>query len=497
MAQFSAVERASGAQQGVLLMLALLIGGAALALRSRRLIAMAVLAVVGLVHGLNVGGYGLLWLPPAWGRWSDLWVSLGVFILPASFVWQGRELLTRGTPWRRTDRALVVLAWIPLLAMASIPLGYFTEWAGAAVFVPWVGTTLCAMVAWGGLRRDGWSAVGVMMAVPYTLHSLLGLHVAAAYTGLAPGSVEIEFLWQVEALLLFILTAAALGMDLVRQFQGSLTRQAQLLASLARSEHDLDDRVRQRTAELLQTQNALQAALHSERAMRQDQRQFFDMVSHEFRTPLTVIDSAATEQLSFPTDDAEGQMARAAQIRRACRRLTTLVENCLVSERLEGTGFRLQLAPVRTAEVLQDAAQLVHWSPRHRLALRLDGAPAQWTCDPTLVRIALSNLVDNAVKYAPAGEISITAGLAAQGALQVSVADAGAGLAPEALQRIFEQFERGNRSDETRGFGLGLWVARRVARLHGGDITVESVPGQGTCFTLRLPPNPPEQMQDN
>ena len=221
--------------------------------------------------------------------------------------------------------------------------------------------------------------------------------------------------------------------------------------------------------------------------MRQDQRQFFNMVSHEFRTPLTVIDSAATEQLSFPTDDAQEQMARAAQIRRACRRLTTLVENCLVSERLEGTGFQLQLAPVQTAEVLQDAAQLVHWSPRHRLALDMDNAPEQWTCDPTLVRIALSNLVDNAVKYAPAGEISVTASLTPQGSLQVSVVDAGAGLPPETLQRIFEKFERGNRSDETRGFGLGLWVARRVARLHDGDITVESLPNQGTRFTLHLP----------
>jgi signal transduction histidine kinase len=487
------VEWASGAHLGILLLLALLIGGVALALRSRQLIAMAVLAVVGLVHGINVGGYSLLWLPQSWGRWSDLWVSMGVFILPASFAWQGRELLTRGSPWRRTDRALLALTWVPLLAMASLPLGHFTEWASLSVAIPWVAAMLCTMAAWRTLWREGWSIVGVMMAVPYTLHSLLGLQVAAAYSGLIPAPMGIEFMWQVEALLLFILTAIALGLDLVRKFQESVARQAQLVASLAQSEQKLDDRVRQRTAELLHTQNALQAALHSERDMRRDQRQFFDMVSHEFRTPLTVIDSAATEQLSFPTDDAEGQVARAAQIRRACRRLTTLMENCLVSERLEGAGFRLQLATVLTQDVVQDAAQLVHWSPHHSLALRLDGAPRQWTCDPTLARIALSNLADNAVKYAPAGRITITARLAPQGVLQVSVANAGAALSPEALGRIFDLFERGNHSDETRGFGLGLWVARRVARLHGGDITVESRPGQGTCFTLSLPP----QRQDD
>ena len=93
----------------------------------------------------------------------------------------------------------------------------------------------------------------------------------------------------------------AVGASLIHKFRDSMARQAQLLESLAKSEHALEERVRLRTAELLRAQNALQAALHSERTLRLEQRQFFNMVNHEFRTPLAVVDSAATEQLSFPS----------------------------------------------------------------------------------------------------------------------------------------------------------------------------------------------------
>ena len=214
------------------------------------------------------------------------------------------------------------------------------------------------------------------------------------------------------------------------------------------------------------------------------------MVNHEFRTPLAVVDSAATEQLSFPSPDIDSQLERAAQIRRACRRLTALVDNCLISDRLDAPAFRLQLHRAPVMELVDDAAQLVHWSRRHRLRLDSAQAPAIWECDSTLIRIALSNLVDNAVKYAKAGEITVRARTDDRGQLELTVSDQGPGLAPELALRIFERFERGHRSDQARGFGLGLWVARRIARLHGGDIQAAPSPEGGTSFTLTLPPHP-------
>lgn len=487
MAQLASVEWASGVHQGINLALALLICSTALALRTRSLAAMAALSLMLLVFGAMARGYPQVWLPERMAHWGNLAVSIGVFLLPAAFAWQGRELLTQGTAWRRIDRALLALIAAPLLAMACIPLGRFTEWAWLAVSVPWIVSVLCAYVACSNLRRQGASVVRVLMAAPYVLHVALGWHIAAAFVGLVHSGVEVAVLWQFEGLLFNILITVAVGVSLLQQHRESTARRAELLHSLARSEHALEERVRQRTAELLRTHNALQATLYSEQAMRLEQRQFFNMVSHEFRTPLAVIDSAATEQQSFPSADLAAQVESASQIRRACRRLTALVDNCLVSDRLDAGSFRLQPEATPVRALVEEAAQLVHWSPRHRLRLAVEDAPTDWVCDPTLARIALSNLVDNAVKYAQAGEIVVAARQPVPGVLELSVTDEGPGLSPETADRIFEAFERGHRADQTRGFGLGLWVSRRVARLHGGEVRAESSPGHGTRFLLTLP----------
>jgi signal transduction histidine kinase len=492
MTQFSAVEWASGIHQGINLMLALLIIGAALALRMRNLAAMAVAAIAVLIHGASDRGYLQVWLPAQLAPWGDLCVSLGTLMLPAALAWQMRELLTRNTGWRRMDRALFALGLLPLLCLPTIPLGRYQDWAWIGVAAPWAISALFAVVAWSNLLRERATLVHVLMVVPSTMYGLMGLYVTAAYVGLASlPTIETSVFWQLNTLLVNIVITVAVGANLIQKFRDSMSRQAQLLESLARSEHALEERVRLRTAELLRAQNALQAALHSERTLRLEQRQFFNMVNHEFRTPLAVVDSAATEQLSFPCADIDSQLERAAQIRRACRRLTALVDNCLISDRLDAPAFRLQLHRTPVMELVDDAVQLVHWSRHHHLRLDSADAPASWECDATLTRIALSNLVDNAVKYAKAGEIAVRARTDEQGRLELTVSDQGPGLAPELAQRIFERFERGHRSDQARGFGLGLWVARRIARLHGGDIQAAPSAEGGTCFTLTFPTRPP------
>ena len=487
MAWLAHTEWASGVYHGVNLALTLLLGGAALALRMRSLQAMTLLALIVLVHSANVRGYAQLWLPAAWSLNADLWVSIGVFVLPSVFAWQARETMTRHTRWRTIDRLLLLLSIVPLLAMSSIALDCYTRWAWLAVSTPWTVSVLCAFIAWSNLMRQGTSLANLLVAVPYTLHSLMGLHLAATFMGLVPSPLETSLVWPLESLLLHILIIIAMSIGLVEKFQQSLDEQVRLVDSLARSEHALEERVRLRTRELQQAQGALQTALQGERTLRLEQRQFFNMVNHEFRTPLAVVDGAATEQLTFPSENLDDQVERAAQIRRACRRMASLVDNCLVSDRLDAPAFSLQPALVAVQEVIDDAVQLVHWSRRHHLALDTSGAPAQWLCDPTLVRIALSNLVDNAVKYARAGEIAVRAQATAQGALQLAVRDQGPGLSPQVAARIFELHERGERASQTRGFGLGLWVARRIARMHGGDIQVSASEQASTCFTMTLP----------
>ena len=403
----------------------------------------AALPATTLAHTTALRGYAQLWLPEGLDLWGSDMLSAGTFVLVATLAWQTRELLTRGTAWRRTDRVLAALGLLALAGVASVPLGRYNAWAWTASIIAWLVNILGTGVAAANLRRHGASAERVLACVPYAVHNVAGTHLAAYFLGLAHARYEAGVLWQIEAFFFYTLITVAAATGLMQKYRASALAQKQLLAELAHSEQVLEERVLQRTSELLQAQNALHAALHSEREMRQEQRHFFDMVNHEFRTPLAVVNSAATEQQAFPGPETAPQVERAAQIRRACRRLMALVDNCLVSDRLDAQAFKPQWRDVPLADIVDAAAELVQWSRRHHLRLDTARAPAWWTCDPALVRIALSNLVDNAVKHARPGEITLSAHSPAPGLLALAVSDQGPGLPPEAAQHLFARCERG------------------------------------------------------
>ncbi len=486
MTRLAHIEWASGLHQGVGLALTLLLTGAALVLRMHKLVALAAAAGAAWLHGAADRGYLQLWLPESLAHWGDPAVSIGTLVLPALLAWQTREIMTRGTSWQRTDKALIAIGVAPLLCLPSIALGCYSDWAWVGIVAPWVAAGLWAVVAWTNLLRQGATLVNVLMVGPSTLIVALGSYIACVYLGWARlPDMEASLLWQFVTLMTSILATLAVGAGLVEQFQQSSVMRARLIEELKESELALDLRVRQRTSELLQTHNSLQAALDRERLLRSEQQQFFNMVNHEFRTPLAVIDSAAAEQQSFPTATLHTQAARAVQIRRACRRMTTLVDSCLVSDRLDADAFQLQLRHMSVQGLVEDAGQIVRWSDRHALQMDLQQAPTAWTCDPMLLGIALSNLVDNAVKYAPPGPISLAARMDLQGRLRLSVCNAGTSLAPEQVRQLFRRGQRARQ--DTKGFGLGLWAARRIGHLHGGDVTFKTEADR-TCFTLVLPP---------
>lgn len=479
-------ERGMGLYFGAMAILLVCIWAATAIFRTRALFSLAVLGTVSAIHIFNVRGYGSLWSPDEFTVWASHAVGIGAFLLPATLAWQIKEQLTHGTRYRRTDRLLTFLIALNLLGTLSVPLGFYpaVAWVNlvSLLAADVAGVAMCLLT----LRRRDRIAAHALLLAAYGLHGLGGVPIAILMTGLVPLRIDVTSLWQLEAIAFTSLLAIAVFVGMVARYRQAQLAKDRAIERLALSEHSLEERIEQRTAQLTEAQTALGQALENERTLRDEQKQFFHMISHEFRTPLAVIDSAAAEQQAFPSPDLPSQTDRAAQIRRACRRLTSLVDSCLINERLDSAGFSLQASPTRVSDLLQHAAQLVHWSPRHHLQLFTDAAPEEWVCDATLVHIALSNLVDNAVKYAAAGEIFIAARRGESGLLEISVADEGSGMSLDVMNRIFERFERGDRTDQSRGFGLGLWVARRVARLHGGDITVESTVGEGTCFTLSL-----------
>ncbi|MGC2855259.1 ATP-binding protein [Novispirillum sp. DQ9] len=220
------------------------------------------------------------------------------------------------------------------------------------------------------------------------------------------------------------------------------------------------------------------------------QRLFLDTVSHEFRTPLAIIDSTVQVlQRQNPAQDA-ATAGRFDKIRRATRRLTDLLDTCLAEDRLGGTGASLKLAPTDLRRLLNDLAR--EWT---RMDLR-PGPPAVVDADAPLLGIALHNIVENALKYSPPDSPVTVAVTQLLRETTISVTDRGPGISPQDLPHIFEKFYRSQEPQENKpGLGLGLNIAKKIVEQHGGRIEVQpgsgadsgADAGRGTTFLVILP----------
>lgn len=219
-------------------------------------------------------------------------------------------------------------------------------------------------------------------------------------------------------------------------------------------------------------------------------RDFVANASHELKTPVAGIqllaESAATA--AFDGDDAQA-VAFAKQIEEESSRLQRLVGDLLDLSRLESTPSAESMTNVR--EGIANAIVGHRFAAESRgLYLRLDDSTDAdqdvWAAaDPTDLAVALDNLIDNAVAYTESGGVTIRV-TASSGVVRVSVTDTGIGIPAADLPRIFERFYRVDRarSRESGGTGLGLALVRHAAERSGGSVTVESVEGTGSTFTL-------------
>lgn len=229
------------------------------------------------------------------------------------------------------------------------------------------------------------------------------------------------------------------------------------------------------------------------KAAEQLKADFVAMVSHELRAPLTTV-AGSVEMLGVcdPTTDPEAFQEVLTILNHQTRRLRTVVEEVLQLTRVEAGHLQVHLQPLALAPFLGSLleAMRVEWSADVRpLQLHIGPAkPLVWA-DPDLLEIVVRNLLENARKYTPEGSaIDVTvAETAAPGRVQVQLLDHGPGIAEPLLEPIFERFSRGSRpsSQWTRGYGLGLYIAREILRAHQGEIWAENH-GDGACFTFTL-----------
>jgi signal transduction histidine kinase len=215
------------------------------------------------------------------------------------------------------------------------------------------------------------------------------------------------------------------------------------------------------------------------------QREFVADASHELRTPLAVIRVNAESMASAGDDDAIHDIAHEATY------MTRLLDDLLLLARSDREGIALQVGRIDLADVARGACRgVARLAEQNGLALAVDAASPQWVDgDPERCREVLLVLLDNAIKYTPAGgSIALRTQATASEAV-VSVTDTGIGVAPEDVGRLFDRFYRVDRarSRAAGGTGLGLSIAREIVEAHGGTLHIESMPGSGTTVTMRLP----------
>jgi len=260
---------------------------------------------------------------------------------------------------------------------------------------------------------------------------------------------------------------------------------------LERRNQEMQAEVLRRSAELAAANQELRQANAKMAELDRAKTAFFNNISHEFRTPLTLILGPVDEALAEAASLTVQQRERLAHIQGNALRLLRLVNALLDFARIEAGRMRGTFRPVDLARVTGELVGMFE-SAVTRAGLRLDVACQPQTepawIDRDMWEKIVFNLLSNALKFTLQGEITIRLSMTAEG-FEFRVSDTGVGIPAEELPRMFERFHRveGARGRSIEGSGIGLSLVAELVRLHGGTIAVASTLGAGSTFTITLP----------
>ncbi|MGO4390235.1 ATP-binding protein [Variovorax sp. M-6] len=387
---------------------------------------------------------------------------------------------------------LTLLAGVPALVGEHDWLGPWSAVIDLAGLLAGAG-----MVGWLILVKQQWqfawpAAMLLLIALSSALGRLrwLGLADIGPDEGLGPSWAAVR--------LIYMLVLAVTVADRTRRAEIQLRHaRRRALDDALKAERELEEKVRLRTLELdrslslladeielrRQAEGQLQVALAAERGALRQQRQFVSLVSHEFRTPLAVIDATA-QSIGLPGVELQPRLAK---IRRAVQRLNLLVVNCLAEDRLHADRVVLKAEPIDLRALIEAMPQSLGPADRSRVRLALPRDAVPLRGDRALLEIALHNLVQNALKYSPtARDVGISL-VVRDRIAWVDVEDHGEGIPADEQTRIFERFFRGADSHRASGTGLGLFLCSEIARGHGGTVVLLRSDARGSVFRFELP----------
>ncbi len=341
----------------------------------------------------------------------------------------------------------------------------------------------------------GWRVSLIMLVLSVALMSAgawLSLTGVLPLNRLIPPTLPSDWLTGIASFVMMVSVVNGALIWLLNRLERSLNTAVSAQYALAQSNQLLEQRVVERTNELA---NALEIARYAQEhaeAANLAKTRFLANMSHELRTPLnSIINFSHILATGISGEVNERQRDYLERIQRSGKHLLTLINDILDIARIETGQLTISKEIVAPADVIRQAVEMTRTLLyNHPLTLDVELAPDLpfIQADPTRLRQILLNLLSNAVKFTEQGGIRLTAAVQPP-MLVITVADTGIGIEPAQLETIFHEFRQvdGDTNRRYQGAGLGLTITKRLVELHGGSIAVESEPGIGTTFTVRLP----------
>lgn len=430
-----------------------------------------------------MNGFGAYALTPF--GWPKSVGTNSFFALSGLFaLWFLREFLGTARELPRTDKLLqfvmglfIVIAALPVL---DIPVRFGVGSLSTLGVIAGPLMLAVTVVSW---LRGHHGARFLMLA--WTV-LLIAVSVQAARNfNLLPTNVVTSNLLQIGSMLDMLLLSFALadriqGERLARERAQKQAMEAQnkLVEGLQESERQLEQRVKQRT-------QALELALKREHETLNEYVEFGALIAHEFRNPLAIISNQAQLAQLEQKNAQKPSGHRLEIIERATERLQALFDQWLKSDRLKDRIDALERETVDLTVWLPQILKKGDLRVNHDIVL--DIQPAKVFADKALLSSAIHNLVDNAAKYSPEDKPVTVKTLLEPDRIGIAIIDHGVGIAESEQALIFKKHHRATRNQSSRGLGLGLYFVAEVIHAHGGEVTLESQPGQGSRFTLWLP----------
>jgi signal transduction histidine kinase len=418
-------------------------------------------------------------------------VASWMLAMPAAFLFVLRFVGLVGPqsrPWART-----LLAVLALFSMSMVLADQLlrTPWARPAFTAVHLLTAplmaaILAVQAWRGSP-----AARLMLVAMLPLILAVGARLGRNL-GLLPPHPLFDHGYYV-GLVVYLLVlnyAVSRGHQALRE--AAEAAQAHALALSRQTTRELEARVAERTGEIAAAMRQVEGSLALERRLRERQREFFATVSHELRTPLAVIDTSAQNLVLTQPPLPETARGRVEKILAAAQRLAALLNRQLRDEPGAGESAQAMPGPCAVAGLLREATASVRLlSESHRLLVESPDNAERFVCDPELTRLAVANLVENAVKYTPTDtKVIVRAwreGELANDALLIEVADNGPGIPACERVHLFREPWRGAASAGVAGTGMGLMLARRMVEAQGGTLALVDGHEGGTVMRIRLP----------